>query len=65
MTGDALGGHDGYRIGAEHLGDRGSLGGIVQRSGRAMRVHLLDGRWVEARMVERESHARDRTDTAG
>ena len=65
VAGDALGRRDRRRGVAEHLADGLGLGRVVERRGRAVRVHVPDRGGVEPGVVERELHARGRAGTAG
>ena len=66
VPGDALGGRDRRRgVVAEDLADRGRFGRVVQRRRRAVRVDVPDLRRGQARVVERELHARGRALAAG
>ncbi len=60
MSGDALGRHDRDGAGTEHRGDRGGLGGVVERGRGAVGVHLLDVAGLEPGLGECEPHAGDR-----
>ena len=58
VAGDALRGRDRGRVVAEHLVQGFGLRRVVERRGRAVRVHVPDRGGFDARVVERELHAR-------
>ena len=65
VTGDALGGRDRGSVVAEHLVQSLGLGRVVERCGRAVRVHVPDVGCFDTCVLECELHAHGRAGTAG
>ena len=65
VTGDALGGREEGTGSPEQLVDRHGLGHVVERGGGAVGVDVGDVGRLDAGLLHRQFHARDRADTAG